>query len=78
MEVLVLCSEFMEEKAVMTADESILVNCIVLCVYVHSNYNMNPYKILLERVLPIDTRILRFTPTTVKSLSVDGEERGGR
>ena len=36
------------------------------------------YKILLERVLPIDTRILRFTPTTVKSLSVDGEERGGR
>jgi len=36
------------------------------------------YKILLERVLPIDTRILRFIPTTVKSLSVDGEERGGR
>jgi len=70
-----------QKLAVMTADTSILVNCIVFFAYMYIQIQHEifvAYKILLERVSPIDTRILRFTPTTVKSLSVHGVARSGR
>jgi len=65
----------------MTADEKYtgkLYGSLRICTFKLQHELFVAYKILLERVLPIDTRILRFIPTTVKSLSVDGEERGGR